>query len=172
MLKEDLTAPVLHCSCVTDWLLSNPILSQGQPPPILEKAFADADSDKDGTITFDEFCKAASSIGLGVSETELRIAFDRFDINRDKTIETDEFLNLMCPRVITHADRQAAVAVEHLERIATKRTALGVEDDNVKGAVRKVAQVVFDRELNVRRAFQTWTRMGLAIWTLASSPPQ
>ena len=66
----------------------------------------------------------------------------------------------MCPRVITHADRQAAVAVEHLERIATKRTALGVEDDNVKGAVRKVAQVVFDRELNVRRAFQTWDANG------------
>ena len=51
------------------------------PTPFLNprptQAFAEADKDDDGTIDFAEFCATASSIGLGVSEAELRTAFGR-----------------------------------------------------------------------------------------------
>ena len=133
---------------------------RGNMRVVLEEAFSKADGDGDGTIDFKEFCAAAAAIGLGVSESELRVAFDRFDVNRDKSIEFSELIDFMCPRVMTHRDRTAEVQVQHYERLAEGRTELTVEEEHVAGAVKRVAQTIFDRELNIRRAFQTWDGNG------------
>ena len=66
------------------------ISDKGTHRKILEESFKAADADGDGTIDYKEFCSAAAAIGLGVSETELRMAFDRFDVNRDSTVEFGE----------------------------------------------------------------------------------
>ena len=126
---------------------------------VLESAFARADGDKDGILQFHEFCSAAAAIGLGVSEYELRQAFERFDRNHDGTVEFAECVDFMCPVIRSHADAQKAVAVGHLERMAANREKL-VATEDIEGAVFRVAETVFAKELNVRRAFQTWDANG------------
>lgn len=127
----------------------------------LEDAFRAADADGDGTVNFAEFCSAAAAIGLGVSETELRAAFNRFDVNRDQTVEFQEVIAFMAPPVRSHHQAQQEVAVQHLERMAVAREDLDVErEGSVDRAVFRVAQTVFDRELNIRKAFQTWDGSG------------
>ena len=55
---------------------------------LLQVMLEKAQGEREGCSTQDPSTIAA--IGLGVSETELRTAFDRFDINRDKTVEFEE----------------------------------------------------------------------------------
>ena len=57
---------------------------------ILEDAFHASDHDGDGSIDFDEFCSTAAAIGMGVSESELRFAFSRFDVNGDNSVDFHE----------------------------------------------------------------------------------
>ena len=127
----------------------------------LDRAFQAADADGDGTIDFSEFCSAAAAIGLGVSESELRSAFNRFDVNRDKTVEFAEVIAFMCPPVKSHHQAQQEVAVQHLQRMAVAREDLDVEQEgSVDRAVFRVAKTVYVKELNIRRAFQTWDGSG------------
>ena len=69
----------------------------------------------------------------------------------------------MCPTVKTHRDAQQAAHVEMLARMAEDREALEVQeetDSGINAAVRRVATVVYDKEINIRSAFRTWDRDG------------
>lgn len=127
---------------------------------VLEAAFGDADGDGDGILSFGEFCNAAAAIGLGVSEYELRTAFSRFDRDGNGTVDFHECVEFMCPTIRTHGDAQREVAVGHLERMAQKRETLEVDEEEVEQAVFRVAKAVYDKELNIRKAFQTWDGNG------------
>ncbi len=130
---------------------------------VLEAAFNASDADGDGTIDFSEFCSTAAAIGVGVSEEELHFAFKKFDRNGDGSIEFKEVVDFMCPVIKSHAEAQRAAHVEHLMRMAEQREALEVEEETDAGvnqAVRRVAEVVFNKEINIRSAFKTWDRDG------------
>ena len=129
----------------------------------LEQAFRASDADGDGSVDFAEFCATASAIGLGVSEAELQTAFGRFDKNGDKSIEFKEVIDFMCPTIRTAGDAQREVQVQHLKRMAGGRENLEVEDEGehgVHGAVFKIAETVFSKEINVRKAFLKWDSDG------------
>jgi Ca2+-binding EF-hand superfamily protein len=129
----------------------------------LEQAFHASDADGDGSVDFAEFCSTAAAIGLGVSEPQLRSAFDKFDRNGDKSIEFEEVINFMCPKVYSGTDATREAHVEYLSRLAAERKPLEVEEDSEDGvhsAVYKVAESIFSREINVRKAFLKWDRDG------------
>ena len=80
----------------------------------VEEAFKQADTDGDCRLSFDEFAAAAHSVGLGVSDAELRAAFTRFDADEDGAIQLDELLTyLFPPRSATEI-----VAAQQLARMA------------------------------------------------------
>ena len=66
----------------------------------------------------------------------------------------------MSPPVKTHGHAQREVAVQHLERMAIAREDLDVDDAGVDRAIFRVAETVFEKELNIRKAFQTWDGNG------------
>ena len=129
----------------------------------LEDAFRASDHDGDGSIDFSEFCATAAAIGLGVSESELKSAFSRFDVNGDSTIEFAEVVDFMCPRVKTARDAQREVHVQHLERMVGERAPLELNDateEAVHQGVRRIAQTVHGKEINLRNAFRQWDKDG------------
>jgi len=126
---------------------------------VLEAAFRASDADGSGEIDFNEFCSTAAALNIGVSEEELYYAFKKFDRDGGGTIDYHEVVDFMCPVIRSHADAQKAVAVGHLERMAANREKLETTED-IEGAVFRVAETVFAKELNVRPAFQTWDANG------------
>ena len=129
---------------------------------VLEQAFTASDADGDGTIDFPEFCSTASAIGIGVSETELRAAFARFDRDGNSTIDFHEVIDFMCPKVRSQSDAQKAAHVEYLTRMVENLESLEADstDEGVSSAVQRVAEVVYDKEINIRSAFRTWDSDG------------
>ena len=53
------------------------------------RMFVDADKDKSGSLDFNEF--AAMDCNKGLSRTELRLIFDKLDVNKDGTLDVGEF---------------------------------------------------------------------------------
>ena len=122
-------------------------------------AFSRADGDSDGRLSFEEFASAAASIGLGVSEGDLRGAFSRFDADHDGSVDLEEVL------AVLFGARSAGeiVATQQLARMAANAGAgreLSMVQDDVYAAVRKIATVIFEKELNLRKEFKRWDRDG------------
>ena len=111
-----------------------------------------------------------------MSEDELRTAFTSFDRNKDGSIEFAEVVDFLCPRVRTHRDAQREVHVQHLQRQVRQREELvlpmggsGGDDDgmapdgisaDVSAAVSRIAESIFERELQVQKLFRKWDRNG------------
>ncbi len=132
---------------------------------MLESAFRAADTNGDRRLSFDEFAGAASAIGLGVAERELRAAFGRFDADGNGEIDFNEIVGFICPelsassradKLALRTHRRKEVTVDAYERMvaaqrARERLGLSTEDDAaVEAAVRRVAEVVYEREISER----------------------
>ena len=58
----------------------------------LQEDFAQADSDHDGRINFEEFSALLADLEAGMSAQELRIGFHEIDTDRDGRIDLREFV--------------------------------------------------------------------------------
>ena len=61
----------------------------------MKREFLSFDSDGDGTISAEELAHVLRSFGDEVSEAEVRKVIDTFDIDKNGTIEFNEFLIMM-----------------------------------------------------------------------------
>lgn len=57
----------------------------------LKEEFVAADTDRDGSIDFDEFARLMQGLEAGMSRTDLRIGFHEIDTDADGLIDFREF---------------------------------------------------------------------------------
>ena len=123
--------------------------------------FRAADQDGNGTLSFDEFRTVANAIGLGVGPRDLQFAFSRFDTSGDGKIDLNECISILFPAQISV---QEAVATQHMERKEATRTRgakrLDEANTDVLKAIKKVAGVVYETEMSLRKQFKLWDRDG------------
>ena len=67
------------------------------------KIFRTFDKDNDGDISIHDLCKALSEMGEKVSDDKLRELIAEVDINKNCTIEEEEFLQVRDTLVNVHA---------------------------------------------------------------------
>ena len=58
---------------------------------ILEKL----DEDNDGVISYEEFLRVTINEKILLEKNNLRLAFDKFDLNKDGKLSKDELLNIL-----------------------------------------------------------------------------
>ena len=58
----------------------------------LQRVFKIMDDDNSKSLSFNEFSKAVRDFRIGIAESHLPSLFDHFDLNRDGTLNIDEFL--------------------------------------------------------------------------------
>jgi len=75
-------------------------LSESQLSGIKE-AFAMFDTDGDGSISVKELGKVVRSLGHNPTDTEIMSIISKADLNRNGTIEFDEFVEMMSHRMKT-----------------------------------------------------------------------
>lgn len=89
----------------------------------LREAFSLFDKNKDGHITASEIAHVFTSLGMNVTETELRDLINESDVNSNGEIEFDEFLAIMTS---SHSDPEQEL-----------RQAFDMFDLNKSGAICK-----------------------------------
>lgn len=101
----------------------------------------------------------ANSIGLGVGPRDLQAAFSQFDTSGDGQVDLEECVAILFPAQITGRE---IVATQHLARTsgAGRGKRLEEANTNVLKAVKKIAKVIYEREINLRKQFKKWDKDG------------
>ena len=99
----------------------------------VQNAFKKFDIDGDGSIDRSEMTKALTSGGQSFTQQEIDALFNAADVNRDGTVDYEEFITLMCPSAATivHKFRSQYKSIDDV-RAAFKRF-----DANGDGALSK-----------------------------------
>lgn len=89
------------------------------PHRAVKKLFADADIDKNGTLTEDEFVKLmVGKMNFSGYDVDVRALFKRFDIDHTGVLEVDEF----CSMLFNEPGSRATTAIGKVREILTKRS--------------------------------------------------
>jgi len=83
----------------------------------ISDAFEVFDIDSGGTITLDEMAAVMRSLGQNVSEDELKVMLDGYDVNNNGAIDFDEFC-MMISDTIDLPDSQAENALDRVRNAA------------------------------------------------------
>jgi Ca2+-binding EF-hand superfamily protein len=89
------------------------------PHRAVKKMFADADIDKNGNLSEDEFVKLmVGKLNFSGYDVDVRALFKRFDIDHTGTLQTDEF----CSMLFNEPGSRATTAIGKVREILTKRS--------------------------------------------------
>jgi len=89
------------------------------PHRAVKKMFADADLDKNGSLSEDEFVKLmVGKLNFSGYDVDVRALFKRFDIDHTGTLQTDEF----CSMLFNEPGSRATTAIGKVREILTKRS--------------------------------------------------
>ncbi len=75
----------------------------------LHQAFEDFDDDGSGTITPEELAHKLVELGVKASREEVLAMIEEVDTNHDGSIDFNEFVTLMCPRLLHGKDDDAGI---------------------------------------------------------------
>jgi len=89
------------------------------PHRAVKKMFADADIDKNGILSEDEFVKLmVGKMNFSGYDVDVRALFKRFDIDHTGTLQVDEF----CSMLFNEPGSRATTAIGKVREILTKRS--------------------------------------------------
>lgn len=87
----------------------------------LVAAFADFDTDGSGSITAEELTTKLLELGIKNSKSEVEEIIAEVDVNHDGTIDYQEFVQLMCPRLLGHCANESAEIKREMKMKGTLR---------------------------------------------------
>jgi calcium-dependent protein kinase len=87
----------------------------------LVAAFADFDTDGSGSITAEELTAKLLELGIKNSKGEIAEIIAEVDVNHDGTIDYQEFVQLMCPRLLGHCANESAAEKRAMKMKGTLR---------------------------------------------------
>jgi calcium-dependent protein kinase len=87
----------------------------------LVAAFADFDEDGSGSITAEELTSKLLELGIKNSKEEVEDIIKEVDVNHDGTIDYQEFVQLMCPRLLGHCANESAAEKRAMKMKGTLR---------------------------------------------------
>lgn len=87
----------------------------------LKKQFQVYDTNKNGTLEFDEFNSALSSFNLGLEDRDIETLFKSFDKNGDGVVDFKEFMNLVMGDLSALRQEILALAYGKLKKIGGGR---------------------------------------------------
>ncbi len=108
------------------------------------EAFEMFDTDKDGAITYQELAKIFIQFGINLTQQELQDMINEVDINRNDTIEYNEYMTLIARRV-----RDSDLEEEQLEafKIFDKNGDGKISIEELKSVVTIITSNLLDKEI-------------------------
>lgn len=109
------------------------------------EAFEMFDLDKDGAITYQDLAHIFLQFGINITPQELQDMINEVDINRNDTIEYNEYITLVARRV-----RDSDLVEEQFEafRIFDKNGDGKISIEELKAVMTNIATNLMDREIS------------------------
>ncbi|XP_033136456.1 calcium-dependent protein kinase 31-like isoform X2 [Brassica rapa] len=82
----------------------------------LKTTFNNIDTDKSGTVTYEEHKRGLTTLGSKVSEKEVTQLIEAGDVDGNGTIDIEEFISATLDRFKLDQDEQVGLAFQHFDK--------------------------------------------------------